>query len=53
MVYLGWNFKDHLDPIPPAMNRVASQQICPPRDPSNLALNASRDGASTATLGNI
>ena len=38
---------------PPAMCRVANQQPRLPRAPSSLALNASRDGASTASLGNL
>ena len=36
---------------PPAMCRVANQQTRLPRATSSLALNASRDGASTASLG--
>ena len=36
---------------PPAMCRVANQQPRLPRATSSLALNASRDGASTASLG--
>ena len=38
---------------PPAMCRVANQQPRLPRATSSLALNASRDGASTASLGNL
>jgi len=38
---------------PPAMCRVANQQTRLPRATSSLALNASRDGASTASLGNL
>ena len=37
---------------PPAMCRVANQQPRLPRATSSLALNACRDGASTASLGN-
>jgi len=37
---------------PPAMCRVANHQPRLPRATSSLALNASRDGASTASLGN-
>ena len=33
------------------MGRATTQQIRLPKAPSNLALNASRDGASTASLG--
>ena len=36
---------------PPAMCRVANQQTRLPRATSSLALNASRDGASTNLLG--
>ena len=35
------------------MCRVANHQIRLPRATSSLALNASRDGASTASLGNL
>ena len=38
---------------PPAMCRVANHQTRLPRATSSLALNASRDGASTASLGNL
>ena len=38
---------------PPAMRRVANQQPRLPRATSSLALNASRDGASTTSLGNL
>ena len=38
---------------PPAMCRVANQQTRLPRATSSLALNACRDGASTASLGNL
>ena len=37
---------------PPAMCKVANHQTRLPRATSSLALNASRDGASTASLGN-
>jgi len=37
----------------PAMCRVANQQPRLPRATSTLALNACRDGASTASLGNL
>jgi len=36
---------------PPAMCRVTNQQPRLPRATSSLALNACRDGASTASLG--
>jgi len=38
---------------PPAMCRVANQQPRLPRATSSLALNACRDGVSTASLGNL
>ena len=38
---------------PPSMCRVANQQPRLPRATSSLALNACRDGASTASLGNL
>ena len=38
---------------PPAMCRVTNQQPRLPRAASSLALNACRDGASTASLGNL
>jgi len=38
---------------PSAMCRVANQQPRLPRATSSLALNACRDGASTASLGNL
>jgi len=38
---------------PPAVCRVTNQQTRLPRATSSLALNASRDGASTASLGNL
>ena len=38
---------------PPAMCRVANHQPRLPRATSSLALNACRDGASTASLGNL
>jgi len=38
---------------PPAVCRVANQQPRLPRATSSLALNACRDGASTASLGSL
>ncbi len=35
----------------PAVSRVASHEIQVPGNPSSLALDASRDGASAASLG--
>jgi len=48
-----WVEKDHNDHQfqPPAMCRVTNQQTRLPRATSSLALNACRDGASTASLG--
>ena len=37
----------------PAMGRIVTHQIGLSRIPSNLALNASRDGARTASLGSL
>jgi len=50
---MAWVEKDHnaLQFHPPAMCRVANQQPRLPRATSSLALNACRDGASTASLG--
>jgi len=38
---------------PSATNRAASHQLRLPRTPSRLTLTASRDGASTASLGSL
>ena len=38
-------------PQPPAAGKAAPYQLRLPRAPSKLALNASRDGTSTASLG--
>jgi len=38
---------------PPAVCRVTNKQTRLPRATSSLALNASRDGASTASFGNL
>ena len=53
---MAWVEKDHNDhrvSTPPAMCRVANHQTRLPRATSSLTLNASRDGASTASLGNL
>ena len=52
---MAWVEKDHNDIWfqPPAMCRVANQQTRLLRATSSLALNASRDGASTISLGNL
>jgi len=48
---MAWVEKDYNDHQfqPPATCRVANQQTRLPRATSSLALNASRDGASTTT----
>jgi len=38
---------------PPAVGRAGPRQLRLPRAPSNLALNSSRGGASTASLGSL
>ena len=52
---MAWVEKDYNDHQfqPPAMCRVTNQQTRLPRATSSLALNAFRDGASTASLGNL
>jgi len=52
---MAWFEKDHSAHQfqPPAMCRGANQQPRLPRATSSLALNACRDGASTASLGNL
>ena len=52
MARVGKDHYDHLLPTP-AMCRVANHQTGLPRATSSLALNACRDGASTASLGNL
>ena len=53
MVWFEKDHNDHLVSPPPAMCRVANHQTRLPRATSSLALNASRDGASTTSLGNL
>ena len=67
LLSLGWLGVDHriiewpglkritmiIQSQPPAMCRVANHQTRLPRATSSLALNACRDGASTASLGNL
>ena len=50
---MAWVAKDHnAHPVPtPCYVRVTNQQPRLPRATSSLALNACRDGASTASLG--
>ena len=48
----GWN-SVIIEFHPPAMYRPANQQTRLSRATSSLALNASRDGTSTASLGNL
>ena len=52
---MAWIEKDHsaIQFQPPALCRVANQQPRLPRATSSLALNASRDGASTTSLGKV
>ena len=51
---LGWKGPQwSSDFKPPAMCRVANHQTRLPRATSSLALNTSRDGASTASLGSL
>ena len=53
---MAWVEKDRNDhPVltPPPMDRVTNHQPRLPRTTPSLALNASRDGASTASLGNL
>ena len=52
---MAWVEKDHNAHQfqPPAMCRVTNQQPRLPRATSSLALSASRDGASIASLGNL
>ena len=53
---MAWVEKDHnghLVSTPLLMCRVANHQIRLPRATSSLALNASRDGAFTTSLGNL
>ena len=47
------DFKDHLVPTPPALSRDVFHQTRLLRAPSNLALNTAREGAATASLGNL
>jgi len=58
MALVGRDHKDHLVPMPPGTtSRIANLYVRYYtrllRAPSSLALNASRDGASTAPLGNL
>ena len=50
MAYLERELKAHTAPTP-AMGRAAPHQLRLPRAPSNLALSASRDWGTTASLG--
>ena len=52
---MAWVEKDHSDHLvpTPCCVQVANQQPRLPRATSSLALNACRDGASTASLGNL
>ena len=50
---LGWKGPQNPCCPTPAMGRAAPYQLRLLRAPFNLALNASRDGASTTSLGNL
>jgi len=51
MVWLGRDLTDHLVPTPLPWSELPSAWWS--TDPSNLALNSSRDGAPTASLGSL
>jgi len=53
MVRVGRDLKDHLVPTPPAMSRDIFHETRLLRAPPSLALNSSREEASTASLGNL
>jgi len=53
MVLVGGDLKVHPVPAPCVVGRAATHQIRLPRAPSNLALDTSRDGAPTASLGSL
>jgi len=53
MVRVGRDLKDHLVPTPPAMGRDTFHWTRVLKVPSNLALNTSREGAATASLGKL
>jgi len=53
MAWVEKGCSDHVVSTPPAMCRVANHQTRLPRATSSLALNASGDGASTTSLGNL
>ncbi|XP_051496399.1 vacuolar-sorting protein SNF8 isoform X2 [Apus apus] len=52
MVWVGRDLKAHLDPTP-CMGRDTSHQPRLLQAPSNLPFNTARDGAATASLGNL
>jgi len=52
MIWVGRDFKDYLVPTP-AMGRDTFHQTRLLKAPSSLALNTSREGAATASLGNL
>ena len=53
MVWVGRDLSDHLVPTPlPGAGTPSTRPGCS-KHPSNLALNTSRQGASTASLGNL
>jgi len=52
MVWVGRTFKDHAVQSP-VLGRDTSHQTRLPKAPSKLVLSISRDGAATASLGNL
>ena len=52
MIWVGSDIEDHLIPTPPTIGRDTFHQTKLLKAPSNLALNVSREGAST-TLCNL
>jgi len=53
LVWVGRDLEGHLVPNPPAMGRDIFHQPRVLRAPSNLALSTAREGAATASLGNL
>jgi len=53
MVWVERDLKAHPVLTPLLVGRAATHQLRLPSAPSNLAMNASGDGASTASLGSL
>jgi len=55
MIWVGRDLKDHLVPTPPTpgMGNDTFHQTRLLKAPFNLALNCAREGAATASLGNL